>query len=76
MVYDLVYPLMSLVLNLHNKNRVDAAAVQIRAATAEDIFNSTLYMPITRELSALKRRILWRYFQQLESGVPSPSPSV
>lgn len=73
-VYDLVYPVMSLVIDLQNKQAVDGAFVQFRAATAQDIFESGLFMPITRELSQRKRNILWRYLQQVEMGGGS-SPS-
>ncbi|MFO1042134.1 MAG: hypothetical protein U0941_10130 [Planctomycetaceae bacterium] len=67
-VYDLVYPVMSLVIDLRNKQAVDGASGQFRRATALDIFESTLYMPITREMSQRKRNILWRYLQQVEMG--------
>lgn len=67
-VYDLVYPVMSLVIDLRNKQAVDGASGQFRRATALEIFESTLYMPITREMSQRKRNILWRYLQQVELG--------
>lgn len=67
-VYDLVYPVMSLVIDLRNKQAVEGAGGQFRRATALEIFESTLYMPITREMSQRKRNILWRYLQQVEMG--------
>jgi hypothetical protein len=63
--YDLIYPVMSLVRNLNNKNIVDAMAEQLKFAISLDTFESTLYMPITRELSAGKRKLLQRYVNLL-----------
>jgi hypothetical protein len=63
--YDLIYPVMSLVRNLHNKNVVDAMAEQLKFAISLDSFQSTLYMPITRELSAGKRKLIQRYVNLL-----------
>ena len=40
-------------------------AVQIKAAVALSTFESTLYMPITRDLSAGKRRLLQRFINLL-----------
>lgn len=65
MTYDVIYPVMSLVRNLHNKNVVDAMAEQLKFAISLDNFQSTLYMPITRELSAGKRKLLQRYVNLL-----------
>jgi hypothetical protein len=65
LTYDVIYPIMSLVRNLHNKNVVDAMAEQLKFAISLDSFQSTLYMPITRELSAGKRRLLQRYVNLL-----------
>jgi hypothetical protein len=65
MTYDVIYPVMSQVRNLHNKNVVDAMAEQLKFAISLDNFQSTLCMPITRELSAGKRKLLQRYVNLL-----------
>jgi len=72
--YDLIYPVMSLVRNLHDKNVVAAMADQLRFAISLDGFQSTLYMPITRELSAGKRKLLQRYVNLLPNNVPPDPP--
>ena len=63
--YDVIYPIMSQVRNLHNKNVVDAMAEQLKFAISLDTIQSTLCMPITRELSAGKRKLLQRYVNLL-----------
>ena len=50
-VFDLVYPVMSLVMNLASGKVVEKMAAQVEAATSLSIFESTLAMPITRDLS-------------------------
>jgi hypothetical protein len=65
MTYDVIYPVMSQVRNLHNKSVVDAMAEQLKFAISLDTFQSTLCMPITRELSAGKRKLLQRYVNLL-----------
>jgi hypothetical protein len=72
--YDLIYPVMSLVRNLHDRNVVDAMAEQLKFAISLDTFESTLYMPITRELSAGKRKLLQRYVNLLPNRVPPDPP--
>lgn len=73
--YDLIYPVMSLVRNLHDKNVVAAMGEQLKFAVSLDGFQSTLYMPITRELSAGKRALLQRYVNLLPNNVP-PDPTM
>ena len=69
-VFDLVYPVMSLVRNLHDRNVVEAMAEQLKFAISLDTFESTLYMPITRDLSAGKRKLLQRWVNLLPNNVP------
>ncbi|MEO8126919.1 MAG: hypothetical protein ABI822_07490, partial [Bryobacteraceae bacterium] len=69
--YDLIYPVMSQIRNLHDKNVVDAMGEQLKFAISKDTFASTLYMPITRELSAGKRKLLQRYVNLLPDRVPA-----
>ncbi|MEO8126920.1 MAG: hypothetical protein ABJF23_04270 [Bryobacteraceae bacterium] len=64
-VFSLVYPVMSLVRNLGDRNVVEAMADQLKFAISLETFESTLYMPITRDLSAGKRRLLQRWVNLL-----------
>jgi hypothetical protein len=72
--YDVIYPVMSQVRNLADRNVVDAMAEQLKFAISLDSFESTLYMPITRELSAGKRKLLQRYVNLLPNRVPPDPP--
>src|SRR5215472_3439774 len=63
--FDLIYPAMSQVRNLDSLPVVEGMAVQIKAAVALSTFESTLYMPITRDLSAGKRKLLQRFINLL-----------
>lgn len=73
-VFDLIYPIMSLVRNLADRNVVEAMAEQLKFATSLDTFESTLYMPITRDLSAGKRKLLQRFVNLLPNNVPPDPP--
>ena len=64
-VFNLVYPVMSLVRDLSNRNVVEAMADQLKFAVSLETFESTLYMPMTRDLSAGKRRLLERWVNLL-----------
>jgi hypothetical protein len=74
-VFSLVYPIMSLVRDLSNRNVVTAMAEQLKFATSLDTFESTLYMPITRDLSAGKRKLLQRWVNLLPNNVPPDPPA-
>ena len=67
-VFDLVYPVMSLVMNLASGKVVEKMAAQVEAATSLSIFESTLAMPITRDLSEGKRRLLHRFLRKVGKG--------
>lgn len=69
-VFALVYPVMCLVRDLSNRNVVTAMAEQLKFAVSLDSFESTLYMPITRDLSAGKRKLLQRWVNLLPNNVP------
>ncbi|MEA2694540.1 MAG: hypothetical protein QOJ16_3927, partial [Acidobacteriota bacterium] len=71
LTYNLVYPLMSMVLNLGNEQTVNQNAEIIQTATSLEEFLSTLGMPVTREMSAGKRNVLDRYLA-LQQGGGSP----
>lgn len=72
-VFSLVYPVMSLVRNLSDRSVVEGMAEQLKFATSLDTFESTLYMPITRDLSAGKRLLLQRWVNLLSNTPPNPS---
>ncbi|MCI0487223.1 MAG: hypothetical protein L0229_11555 [Blastocatellia bacterium] len=58
-VYDMLYPVMDQFVPLGNLERVEGAIDQLVAMISADwVDASTLYMPVTRELSAGKRLIL------------------
>jgi hypothetical protein len=60
--YNLVYPKMSLIMNLADENAVNSAAKRILEVTDYPRnFMWTLFMPVTREMSAGKRSLLRRY---------------
>lgn len=73
-VFDLIYPIMSVVRNLADRNVVEAMAEQLKFAISLDTFESTLYMPITRDLSAGKRKLLQRFVNLLPNRVPPDPP--
>ena len=52
--------------------RVQAENPQLKFAISLDTFASTLYMPMTRELSAGKRKLLQRYVNLLPNVPPDP----
>lgn len=60
-VYDLIYPIMSEVVPLNNRTRVEGMCLQIQKMVNPEMFESTLYMPITRDLSAGKIKLLQRW---------------
>lgn len=58
-VYDALYPVMDQFMPLGSLESVEAAIDQLVTMIAEEwVDQSTLYMPVTRELSAAKRLIL------------------
>lgn len=61
--YNLVYPLMSLIINLGDETAVNQNARKIELATSLKLFLTTLFMPVTREMSAGKRDVLDRYLK-------------
>ncbi len=70
--FDVVYPVMSLIINLHNEKAIDSSAPAIEHAISPSQFESTLAMPITREMSAGKRALLLKYLQNI-GKTPSPT---
>jgi hypothetical protein len=72
-VFDLMYPAMSKVVNLANLPAVEGMQMALKAAIDPSQFLSALYMPITRDLSAGKRKLLQR-FVNLMPNIPAPPP--
>ena len=70
-VYNLIYPIMSEVIPLDNRTLMEGAWMQIKAVLGEDVqengvvknsmWESTLYMSVTRDLSYGKRQLLQRW---------------
>lgn len=59
--YSLLYPIMNSYINFDDPIQTQAKAALIRAYVSEGWLDSTLYMPITREMSAGKRRLVQRW---------------
>jgi hypothetical protein len=58
-VYDMIFPVMDQFMPLGNLPRVEGAIDQLMMMITADMeVASTLYMPVTRDLSAGKRRVL------------------
>ncbi len=75
LVYDRVlryfykmFPVMDGHLALNNKAACSRAAQMLLLLTDASSWNSTLYMPVTRELSDGKRRLLQRWCQRVMAG--------
>lgn len=59
--YDAIAPRMSNIIDLGNADAVRTFARTIRRLTAAELFESIAYMPVTRDLSRGKRRLLHRF---------------
>ncbi|MGK7926744.1 MAG: hypothetical protein AB4290_16140 [Spirulina sp.] len=74
--YDLVYPIMSQIIPLNNRSLMEGAWMQIKAVlgnpdipyTEEPMWESTMYMSITRDLSKGKRQLLDRWCNLVSRG--------
>jgi hypothetical protein len=70
-VYNLVYPEMSRIRDLSDLNVVKGMAEQILAATKyPGNFEWTMFMPVTREMSAGKRNLLQRFCAKVLNNEP------
>jgi hypothetical protein len=70
-VYNLVYPEMSRIRDLSDLNVVKGMAEQILAATKyPGNFEWTMFMPVTREMSAGKRNLLQRFCTKVLNNEP------
>lgn len=59
--WDVVYPLMSTIIPLSSQEAVDQAAAAIAFRVDLDPFTASQYMPIARDMSAGKKKLLLRY---------------
>lgn len=66
--WDVVYPLMSTIIPLSNQQAVDQAAAAIAFRVDLDPFKASQYMPIARDMSAGKKKLLLRYLQLQHGG--------
>jgi hypothetical protein len=72
-VYNLVYPQMSRIADLGDPTTVEQMAGRILKATEyPDRFDWTMFMPVTREMSAGKRSLLRRFCQNALGGKTAP----
>jgi len=75
-VYDLLYPVMKYWadLDLGSREATEAAwrSGAIPALISEDAIDGTLYMPVTRELSAGKRKVFQLWGRLVVDGEPAP----
>ena len=70
-VYNLIYPEMSRIRDLSDLNVVKGMAEQILAATKYPAnFEWTMFMPVTREMSAGKRNLLQRFCAKVITNEP------
>jgi hypothetical protein len=59
--YSLLYPAMNVWINLDNEDMMRVYAAEIKSLVSAELRHSTLYMPVTRELSAGRRRLIQRW---------------
>ncbi len=70
-VYDIINPVMArteIGLPLDDRERIMEAAATIKQLIAEDNFESASHMPVTRDMSAGRRKLLERWCQLVLDG--------
>ncbi len=75
-LYDLLYPVMNAVFALYERQTVENNASSILTRVNVDQLLSTAYMPITRDLTAVKRTILRSWCQYVLNGYEWPDASI
>lgn len=72
-VYDLIFPGMSVLFDMKDQNLMERLSMRIATLVSRDKFESFEYMPITRDLSNGKRRLIARWANKLaaERGAPA-----
>jgi hypothetical protein len=68
--YSLLYPVMNFYINFDDEAATRAAARRIVEYIHPSLKENTIYMPITRDLSAGKWRLLERWAAKVERGLP------
>jgi hypothetical protein len=75
--YDAIAPRMSTIIDLSEVDAVRTFARRIKEVTAAELFESRRYMPITRDLSRGKRKLLHRFCDlALATSLPKESLAV
>ena len=69
--YDAITPRMSTVIRLDDPDAVKTFARRFKEVTSAEILESRRYMPITRELSRGKRKLLHRFCDLMLSAAPT-----
>jgi hypothetical protein len=72
--YDAIAPRMSTVIKLEDPDAVATFASRFKEVTSEQVFESRRYMPITRDLSRGKRKLLHRFCDLVITTAPSVVP--
>ena len=73
--YDAIAPRMSVILDLGDRDAVQTFARRLKDVTAAELFESSRYMPVTRDLSRGKRKILQRFCDLALAGtLPAAQP--
>lgn len=65
--YSLLYPIMNAYINFDDEQITASAAARIAAYINPALKDTTIYMPITRDLSAGKRRLIERWAAQIQT---------
>jgi hypothetical protein len=73
--YHAVTPRMSTIIDLSNRDAVRTFAARILEVTDPALFETTRYMPVTRDMSANRRMLLRRYCAMV-LGEPLPSAAL
>jgi hypothetical protein len=63
--YDLIFPAMSQIIPFDDRSAMEAHADALVARTDPKLWHSTLYMPVTRDLSPGKRALLVEWADQV-----------
>jgi hypothetical protein len=73
--YDAIAPRMSVILDLCDHDAVQTFARRLKDVTAAELFESSRYMPVTRDLSRGKQKLLQRFCDLTLAGtLPAAQP--
>jgi len=70
-VYDVLNPVMSrqgIDVPLNNKERMESLVSTLKRVMSKESFNSIRHMPITRDMSSGKRKLIMRWCELVENG--------